>query len=707
MPLGDLFLDFPKAGEPSGYRRQLNLQHAVSTVTYRIGNARFTRKVFASYPDQAVVMRLECNRPRRITFEVSMTSPHAFECQSAGEGLLLMTGQVHPRTGEGASGARRLIGPWEGEGMKFAALGKVTAEGGTVAAEGDKISVRNADAATLVYVAATSFVNYRDVSADPVARVKTYMACIGNKSFEELYQRHVDDYFKLFGRVSIDLGGKSTDDGLATDERINRVIAGSKDPLLAEQLFQFGRYLMISGSRPGSQPLNLQGIWNNDLNPPWGSKYTININIQMNYWVAEVCNLSECHEPLLRMIAELQTPGAHTAKVHYRAGGWVAHHNTDLWRGTAPVDGAHWGMWPTGGAWLCQHLWEHYLYTGDTEFLRKAYPIMKGAARFFLDTLVENKEGYVVTSPSLSPEHSHGGGNKDGLSSGRSGPTLCEGPTIDLEILRDLFANCIKALEILRVDEPFRAQLSTTRERLAPLQIGPYGQLQEWQEDWDNPEDKHSHVSHLYGLYPTSQINRHDTPELFEAARISLIHRGDGNGGWPSAWRMCLWARLGDGDRAHRILYQKIIPRLNANLFNAGRVFQIDANFGTTAAIAEMLLQSHGGEIHLLPVLPKAWPAGSVKGLRARGGFEVDIQWQAGKLSGARIRACRASVCRLNPGVPIIAMHEDEKVLAEALEEGVYRFRVEGGQEYRILPRSLERRLEGSSRTNNRRRIAK
>ena len=555
MPLGDLFLDFPKGEEPSDYHRELNLQNAVSTVTYRIGNARFTRRVFASHPDQAIVIRLECDTPGRITFDLSMTSPHEFQSQSTADDMLLMTGQVVPRTGQGASGARRLIGPWEGEGMKFAAQVKVMADGGTVAAQEDRISVRDADAVTLVYVAATSYVNYQDVSADPVKRVEDYIARVGDKSYEQLYQRHVDDYSKLFGRVAINLGGTGTDESLPTDERIKRVNEGSSDPLLAEQVFQYGRYLMISGSRPGTQPLNLQGIWNSELHPSWGSKYTININIEMNYWVAEVCNLSECHEPLLRMAGELVAPGSKTAKTHYRADGWMTHHNTDLWRGTAPVDGAHWGMWPSGGAWLCQHLWEHYLYTGDIAHLKKAYPVMKGAAEFFLsdNVLVQDEDGYLITSPSISPEHSHGGESRDGLSSNRSGASLCAGPTMDGQILRDLFANCIAAAEILDIDEDFRAQVAKTRAQLAPMKIGRHGQLQEWQEDWDNPDRPHSHVSHLYGLYPSAQINRFDTPKLFNAARTSLIQRGD-SGGWPGAWRISLWARAGDGDRAHKNL---------------------------------------------------------------------------------------------------------------------------------------------------------
>ncbi|MFI7604504.1 glycosyl hydrolase family 95 catalytic domain-containing protein [Micromonospora sp. NPDC049366] len=684
--VGNLRLTFPSSGGASEYDRVLDLTTATTSTTYLLNGVRHRREVFASAPDQIIAMRLTADRTGAITFTATFDSPQRTTVSSPDGSTIALDGVSGNQ--EGVTGA-----------VRFLALANAAVSGGTVSSSGGTLRVTGATSVTLLISIGSSYVNFRNVGGDYQGIARRHLSAARASSYDQLRARHVTDYQALFGRVSLDLGRTSAADQ-PTDVRIAQHNSVT-DPQFSALLFQFGRYLLISSSRPGTQPANLQGIWNDSLTPAWDSKYTINANLPMNYWPANTTNLAECHAPVFDLVRDLAVAGARTAQVQYGAGGWVTHHNTDAWRATSVVDGAFWGMWQTGGAWLATLIWDHYLFNGDVEFLRANYPAMKGAAQFFLDTLVtEPTLGYLVTNPSNSPEIAH-----------HQDASVCAGPTMDNQILRDLFDGCARASEILNVDATFRAQVRATRDRLPPMKVGARGNIQEWLYDWVETEQYHRHISHLYGLAPSNQITRRGTPQLFQAARRTLELRGDDGTGWSLAWKINFWARMEEGNRAHDLIRYLATPaRLAPNMFDLHPPFQIDGNFGATAGIAEMLLQSHIGELHILPALPSAWANGRVSGLRARGGHTVGITWTNGQAGEVLLRPDRAGTVRLRGRLfaanhTVVDTTDGTAVQTTRIESDLVELTGRAGRTYRItgsptVP-TLEQSFSNASTSND------
>jgi alpha-L-fucosidase 2 len=652
-PLANLILQFPDQGGFSAYRRELDIDKALASVTYRVGDVVYTREYFSSPIDQVIVIRLTASKPGNITFVANLQGVRNTEHSNYGTDYFKMDGEepnslvLRGRSADYLGVAGRL--------RHYCRL-QASTEGGTVSIDDLNLRVSGADAATLVFAAATNFVTYKDVTGDPRKRVRTCLARLTDRSYEEMRRDHVAEHQRLFRRLSIDVG---TTDActLPTDERITK-FSSQSDPQLAALFYQFARYILISSSRPGSLPANLQGKWNQDSNPMWDSKYTTNINTEMNYWIAEAGNLAECVDPLTKMMVSISRgPGVTVARKHYGAKGWVLHQNTDLFLACAPMDGPTWGTFTTAGAWLCTQLWDHYAFARDRAYLREIYPVLKGSVEFFLSTLVKHPTlKWLVTCPSTSPENipkREGNGKYFDEITGLElpGTSICAGSTIDMEILRALFAEYAEAARILGIDSPLRAMALSVRGRLAPLQIDKTGLLQEWLEGWESLEPHHRHLSHLWGLYPGDHITPRETPLLAEAARKSLDARGDGASGWSQAWKMNLWARLLDGDRAFKLFGNLVTGSTLPNLFSGGgKVMQVDGLLGGASGIGETLLQSHNGEIALLPALPSAWAEGYVSGMRARGGFELAFEWMKGKLTSVTVYSLQGSTCRIRYG---------------------------------------------------------
>lgn len=634
---GNLYIDFQHNAQVTHYQRELDIENAISTVSYTIDGTTYKREYFTSFTKNVAVVRLSANRPKMISCRAYLQSPLSERIFTHGSYLML--------SGKGSDHENQ-----KGS-VKFNVAASTKLVGGALRIDTAGLWIEKADTAVICLAIGTNFVNYKDISADPMLRTLKDLDGVQPYTASDLLAAHTKFYKKYFDRVKLNLG---TTDAMTKPTHVRIAeFANGKDPQLAELYFQFGRYLLISSSQPNGQPANLQGLWNGELKGPWDSKYTVNINTEMNYWPSEVTQLSELNQPLFSMIEDLSVTGRYAAARMYGARGWMLHHNTDIWRTTGIVDGAFWGLWPTANAWLCQHLWEHYLYTGDKKFLSRYYPIMKLASHYFIDVLQKQPDhNWLVVSPSISPEHEYLNGNPQ--------VSVTAGATMDNQLVFDLFSNTSKAAKELKTDLNFVDTLLHLRDKLAPMMIGKHGQLQEWLSDVDEPTDQHRHVSHLYGLFPSNQISPFRHPHLFAAAKKSLLHRGDVSTGWSMAWKINLWARLLDGNHAYKLITDQIKPvegrsgGTYPNFFDAHPPFQIDGNFGCTSGISEMLLQSHDGALYALPALPDAWPSGSVTGLVARGGFKVDMEWNNGKITKLTIYSALGGNCRLRLNQQIV-----------------------------------------------------